>query len=74
MKILTYNEWLEANEDLVDEVLDGLNHPSGVPYRVLVEIGADSARVDVNDHLLSLYNEQRKKDEAKLKAWEALLQ
>lgn len=72
MTFLTFDEWLQVNSDLVDGFIDEQVHCSGVPFRALLEIGAEEAWDMVRDHFRPVYREQRMQDEEKWKAWEAL--
>lgn len=71
MRFLTFNEWLEANQDLVND-FRAETHASGVPYGVLIDIGAEDARHEFNRHFQLRYQHQLELDQAKWNAWQEL--
>jgi hypothetical protein len=74
MKIMTFEEWCEANQDLVDEAHDEA-HPSGMSWGKLVNIepivGDLGAFKHIEGRLRSLYDAQLTRDAEKLAAWNA---
>jgi len=72
MKVLTFEEWCEANKDLVDEAHHE-THPSGVSWGKLVNIepivGDLGAVEHIEARLRSQYDAQLKRDGENLSAW-----
>jgi hypothetical protein len=73
MTVLTFDEWCEQNQDLVEECR-AWNHPCGLTYGHLADIGAEGAAGIIRAELLRLYEEQRKKDTENLAAWNKAVQ
>lgn len=71
MRFLTYNEWLEANQDLVDD-FRAETHASGVPYGLLIDLGDEDARHEFDRHFQLCYQAQLERDQAKWNAWQEL--
>ncbi len=67
MNVLTFKEWCEANQDLVDEVSDELR-PSGCTLGFLAAMGAEGAQF-LRARLRALYDAQLKQDVEKLARW-----
>lgn len=71
MRFLTYDEWLDENQDLV-EAFRAATHASGVPYGVLLDMGAEDARHEFERHFQLSYQHQLELDQAKWNAWQEL--
>lgn len=68
MKVLTFEEWCEANSDIVQAVRDE-GHPCGQSWAELATMGLPGADEHIESKLRSQYDAQVQRDKQNLAKW-----